>query len=203
MADHGHLRRRLGADAHHRDVSDRRALLILALVLLLAAGVGAALAWHSFQSSQASPAAGTTPTAAAALPGGCHSVAGLPDPVCTPGVADARVSQANIAVTICVSGYTTKVRPSSRYTDALKLQQIKAYGYADTNPADYEEDHLIPLELGGDPTNPGNLWPEPLEGAYPAARKDGVENSLHNKVCAGLVTLAAAQEAIARNWESA
>ena len=34
--------------------------------------------------------------------------------------------------------------------------------YADTNPiSDYEEDHLIPLELGGSPTSPLNLWPEP------------------------------------------
>jgi hypothetical protein len=25
----------------------------------------------------------------------------------------------------------------------------------------YEEDHLIPLEDGGGPTDPRNLWPEP------------------------------------------
>jgi hypothetical protein len=133
----------------------------------------------------------------------CHSVNGLPDAICTPGVADPRVTQDNILTTICVSGYTTKVRPSSRYTDALKVVQIKAYGYADTKLADYEEDHLIPLELGGHPTDPKNLWPEPLSGAYPATKKDGVENSLHTKVCAGLMTLAAAQTGIATNWESA
>jgi hypothetical protein len=136
-------------------------------------------------------------------PGGCNSLNGLPDPICTPGVADPRVTQADILTTICVSGYTTKVRPSSAYTDALKAEQIKAYGYSDTNLADYEEDHLIPLEIGGHPTDPKNLWPEPLAGAYPATKKDGVENSLHNKVCSGLMTLAAAQVAIATNWESA
>jgi hypothetical protein len=133
----------------------------------------------------------------------CHSVNGLPDPICTPGVADPRVTQDNILTTICVSGYTTKVRPSSAYTDALKQTQIKAYSYADTKLADYEEDHLIPLELGGHPTDPKNLWPEPLNGAYPATQKDRVENSLHTKVCAGLMALAAAQTAIAKNWESA
>lgn len=143
-----------------------------------------------------------TPTVTAAG-GECHSANGLPDPVCTPGLADPRVTQDNIHSTICVSGYTTTVRPPSRYTDALKRQQIKAYGYTDTVPADYEEDHLIPLELGGHPTDPKNLWPEPRSGAHTAITKDGIENSLHSRVCAALMTLAAAQIAIATNWEAA
>jgi hypothetical protein len=34
--------------------------------------------------------------------------------------------------------------------------------YGETgSPADYEEDHFIPLELGGAPRNAKNLWPEP------------------------------------------
>ncbi len=183
-------------------MSDRRIPLVVLLILVLVAvGLGVALAWHSHESQLAS-AVVNTPTATAATPGECHSINGLPDPICTPGVADPRVTQANILTTICVSGYTTKVRPSSKYTDALKVVQIKAYGYADTKLADYEEDHLIPLELGGSPTDPKNLWPEPLSGAYPATKKDGVENSLHTKVCDGLMTLAAAQTAIAKNWAS-
>ena len=176
----------------------RLALVVLLIVCLLVLTVGVGLAWHSHESSIASPVLSTP-----AATGQCHSVNGLPDPICTPGVADPRVTQDNILTTICVSGYTTRVRPSSRYTDALKAQQIKAYGYTDTKLADYEEDHLIPLEIGGHPTDPKNLWPEPLAGPYPATKKDGLENSLHTKVCAGLMTLAAAQTAIAKNWESA
>lgn len=183
------------------------ALVVVGGLCFWAVALGLAIAWHSHVSEPASavarsPAAtsATTPTM---TPGGCNSLNGLPDPICTPGVADPRVTQADILTTICVSGYTTKVRPSSAYTDALKAEQIKAYGYSDTNLADYEEDHLIPLEIGGHPTDPKNLWPEPLAGAYPATKKDGVENSLHNKVCSGLMTLAAAQVAIATNWESA
>jgi hypothetical protein len=184
-------------------LSDRRiALIVLVSVCLLALALGVGLAWHSHESSIASPVV-STPTATVTVPGECHSVNGLPDPTCTPGVADPRVTQDNILTTICISGYTTRVRPSSRYTDALKTQQIQAYGYADTKLADYEEDHLIPLELGGHPTDPKSLWPEPLAGSYPATKKDGLENSLHTKVCAGLMTLVAAQTAIARNWESA
>ena len=203
MADHSDLRRWFCTDAHHGDVSDRRiALGVVLIVLLLAIGLGAALVWHSLQSSQASPAV-NIPTATQVAGGACHSINGLPDPICTPGVADPRVAQDNIQTTICVTGYTTKVRPSTAYTDALKAQQIKAYGYNDTTLADYEEDHLIPLELGGHPTDPKNLWPEPRTGIYGATKKDGVENSLHNRVCSGLITLVAAQASIALNWESA
>jgi hypothetical protein len=155
------------------------------------------------QASLSSAAATAPPIATSPVAGQCHSVNGLPDPICTPGVADPRVTQADIHTTICVSGYTTTVRPPTSYTDALKAEQIKAYGYADTKLADYEEDHLIPLEVGGHPTDPRNLWPEPLSGPFPATEKDGVENSLHTAVCDGQMTLAAAQRAIATNWEAA
>ena len=181
----------------------RLALVVLLIVCLSALTLGFGLAWHARESSIASPVVSTpTPTATAAATGECHSVNGLPDPICTPGVADPHVTQDNILTTICVSGYTTRVRPSSSYTNALKAQQIKTYGYSDTKLADYEEDHLIPLELGGHPTDPKNLWPEPLTGPYPATKKDGVENSLHTQVCARLMTLLAAQTAIVKNWES-
>ena len=158
--------------------SRRIALLALLTLFLVAIGLGVVLAWHSHESQLASSTvSASTPTATATTativtPGECHSVNGLPDPTCT------------------------------RYTESLKVVQIKAYGYADTNLADYEEDHLIPLELGGHPTDPKNLWPEPRTGDYPASKKDGVENSLHTKVCAGLMTVAVAQMAIAKNWES-
>src|SRR5215471_5613708 len=40
------------------------------------------------------------------------------------------------------------------HTDALKKLQIREYGYDDTRPSMYEEDHLIPLALGGHPNDP-------------------------------------------------
>jgi hypothetical protein len=120
----------------------------------------------------------------------------LPDPSCTPGVVNPAVTQANIDQTICVSGWTATVRPPETYTEPLKYQQMAAYGY--TGPASgYEEDHLIPLELGGSPTSPRNLWPEP--GASPNP-KDDVEAATNQAVCDGKMTLTAAQQAIAANW---
>ena len=197
MADHGHLRWRLGFDFDQGDVNRRRfGLLTAALVVV---SVGVAIVWVARSSL-----GGQVRTIAAPVTAGkCHSVDGLPDPKCTPGVTDPRVTQSNIQTTICVTGYTAKVRPSSVYTRLLKQRQIAEYGYADTNPADYEEDHLIPLELGGSPTDPKNLWPEPVGEDHPASRKDGIENSLHNKVCSGVTSLADAQTRIATNWQAA
>ena len=52
---------------------------------------------------------------------------------------------------------------------------IIEFGYSDTNLADYDEDHIVPLELGGAPRATGNLWPEPYSGSQNAHSKDGVE----------------------------
>ena len=130
----------------------------------------------------------------------CHIRGVLPNTDCTPGAIDPKVTQENLYQTICSKGYTKTVRPPVSYTNKLKLQQIIAYGYADKNLKDYEEDHLISLELGGSPTDPQNLWPEP--GASPNP-KDKIENLCNKKVCDGEITLTKAQQEIATNWEAA
>jgi hypothetical protein len=112
------------------------------------------------------------------------------DPVRTPGVLNPDVTQANIGSTICVQGWTRTVRPPTDYTNMLKAKQLRAYGLRGPLSA-YQEDHLISLELGGDPTDPRNLWPEP----YPrAAVVDELENELNARVCSGALTLIEAQE---------
>jgi hypothetical protein len=114
----------------------------------------------------------------------------LADPVRTPGVVNPNVTQANIRSTICKTGWTATIRPPVSYTDALKVKQMKQYGETGS-PSDYQEDHLISLEMGGNPTDPRNLWPEP----YPrAAEMDKVENELNSEICDGKLTLAQAQQ---------
>jgi len=54
-----------------------------------------------------------------------------------------------------------------------------ARGY-DRTMRDYEEDHLVPLEVGGNPHDPRNLWPEPLHGPWNARMKDRLENACMN-----------------------
>ena len=130
----------------------------------------------------------------------CHIRGVLPDSTCTPGAIDLNVTQENIFQTICVKGYTQTVRPPVSYTNKLKLQQIVDYGYADKNPKSYEEDHLISLELGGNPTDPKNLWPEPGSSPNP---KDKIENLCNKKICSKEITLSQAQSEIAINWQTA
>ena len=111
------------------------------------------------------------------------------DIVWSPGVLNPDVTQANINSTICVHGWTKTIRPPTSYTNALKRKQMREYGVGGSL-SDYQEDHLISLELGGHPTDPRNLWPEP----YPrAAQVDGVENELNDMVCSGELSLDDAQ----------
>ena len=107
----------------------------------------------------------------------------------TPGALNPAVTQATIGETICVRGWTRTIRPPTSYTNELKARHLREYGLSGPL-ADFQEDHLISLELGGHPTDPRNLWPEP----YPRARDvDQIENDLREKVCSGELTLAEAQ----------
>jgi hypothetical protein len=107
----------------------------------------------------------------------------------TPGVLNPDVTQATIRSTICLEGWTRTVRPPVSYTNDLKRRGLRQYGLRGP-PGDYQEDHLISLELGGDPTDPRNLWPEP----YPrASAVDRIENDLNARVCSGALSLAEAQ----------
>lgn len=116
----------------------------------------------------------------------------LPDRTRTPGVTNPAVTQATIKKTICASGWVATIRPPVSYTIALKLKQMKQYGEKG-KPSAYEEDHLIPLELGGAPRNPKNLWPEPHSQS---THSDPLKTALKHKVCAGKLTLAAARTQI-------
>ncbi len=133
---------------------------------------------------------------------GCVERGGLPDARCTPGATDPRVTQANISATICVAGYTKRVRPSTSVTTPIKRARLAAYGSRGPLSA-FELDHLIPLELGGAPAAVANLWPELWTGTQGARTKDHIENELHARVCAKSMRLATAQRAIATDWRTA
>ena len=145
-------------------------------------------------------------------PGSCHygSQDGqpLPDPHCTPGALSPAVTQASLDATICrKGGYTSGIRPPASITGREKKANALAYGYTGSL-GDAEYDHLVSLELGGDPNDSANLWVEPPSpghrpGSGVSNPKDRVEATLHTAVCSGRVTLAAAQQAIAGDWVTA
>ena len=123
----------------------------------------------------------------------CEVRGPLPDSQCTPGTVFTNIDEKQI----CTQGYTKTARNVS--VD-LKSQVYAAYGLSyPQSPGAYEADHLIPLELGGN-NDIANLFPEAAEPTPGFHEKDLVENYLNHEVCAGHVSLIAAQEQIANNW---
>jgi hypothetical protein len=110
----------------------------------------------------------------------------------TPGAITAATTEQ-----VCKPGYATSVRPSSSTASRLKRDRMAAYGIAGADPSAYQLDHVVSLELDGDPVDLRNLWPEPIAIAR---QKDKVENSLHQAVCSGLLPLWKAQACEAFNW---
>jgi len=178
--------------------------IVIAVVGVALAGCGSS---SSTPTATTATAVGQAPDdanvvgAVAAIPvGRCHArqvnitdvQAWEPDPACTPGATDGGLPLAQL----CPVAHTKQIRPPASYTDALKRTQMRAYG--DTgSPAHFEEDHLIPLELGGAPRDPQNLWPEP----HPSPNeKDTVESAAHDAVCSGTIALPDAQHRIASDW---
>jgi hypothetical protein len=125
----------------------------------------------------------------------------VPDHQLTPGLA-----RLYSAAEVCGVSWGHDRRHVSA---AMKRRVFAAYGLAgngdpacvrDRKGRRCEIDHLISRELGG-ADDVRNLWPQPY-GSRPwnAVRKDQVENRLHREVCAGAITLEAAQREIAADW---
>jgi hypothetical protein len=114
------------------------------------------------------------------------------------------VTQATISSTICRPGWTTLIRPNTSFTKALKLQQLVQLKYLDQNLKDYEEDHRMPLTLGGHPSDQANLAPELwVRAGGTADVKDRDEMALGTSkgpVCKRSMTLWAAQTKLVADW---
>ena len=127
----------------------------------------------------------------------------LPDATLTPGATNPQVSQMTIHQTICIDGWTAIVRRSNSYASYTKRKLMATYGLPGEPLSDFELDHLIPLTLGGHPTDQRNLWPQPWFGTCNASRKDKLEVRLNWLVCMSKLSLCEAQNAIATNWVKA
>ena len=120
----------------------------------------------------------------------------LPDRQCSPGAYYTGLTRA----VLCSSTFRTS---SVRNVPVSEKHQVEvAYGMV---PKAYgrtiEIDHIVSLELGGS-NDISNLFPEPGSGPASYHVKDKLENKLHVLVCAGSMTLRAAQIGIATNWQA-
>lgn len=173
---------------------------LVALVTLAVAGceAGSGLVGTDTPAASSTSAA---PSSSSPIPPSAAAPAGTTADAChqsgvTYCVLNPAVTQAIIGQTICVSGWTRTVRPPESYTEQLKRQQIAAEGLPGGLSA-YEEDHRMPLELGGAPSDPDNLSPQSPASPNP---KDRDESRLREAVCAGTMTLAAAQSELVGTW---
>ena len=112
----------------------------------------------------------------------------IPDHERTPGAINPDITQDNINATVCVPGYTKTIRPPSYHTSRLKAKQMRDLGLPGTMH-DYHEDHLVPLCVGGAPSDPRSLWPQPVTGKWSTKEKDQLEASVCRQLCRGDITL--------------
>jgi hypothetical protein len=110
------------------------------------------------------------------------------------------VAQETISQTICRAGWTRAIRPPHGRMRRVKRRRLAEIGEPASHARRYELDHLIPLTLGGAPSDPRNLALQPLAEAR---HKDAIESCLASAVCQGRTTLADAQRAIWTNWRAA
>jgi hypothetical protein len=117
-----------------------------------------------------------------------------PDAKLTPGV----VNPAATKEVICVRGYTAQ--PGVRNVPESVKKQVFAQYKIDPKSDQYEIDHLLSLQLGGS-NDIKNLWPQSYTTKPLNARvKDGLENTLHAKICKGQADLATVQKEVAADW---
>jgi len=119
-----------------------------------------------------------------------------PDRACSPGAYYSRLTKA----VLCSSSFhTSSIR---NVPESEKFAVEAEYGL---KPGHYgsslEIDHIVSLELGGS-NDIANLYPEKLNAGPGYRVKDRLENRLHAMVCAGTITLRAAQIGIATNWQA-
>ena len=116
----------------------------------------------------------------------------LPDSILTPGD-----TFANVNMKICFPHYTDSVRNVS---EKMKKKVYSLYNITKHRRGEYEIDHLISLELGGN-NDISNLWPQSyLTPVWNARKKDVLENRLKKLICEGNITIYQAQYDISHNW---
>jgi hypothetical protein len=121
------------------------------------------------------------------------------DPDCAPGELDPAVT-ANTAKTICSQAWVAtanKLQPPATTLEKLLIEyQLPG------NPATYALARVIPVEDGGSPTSPQNLFPLPLNGYGGRQTQTLVADQLHNEICSHKITAAQAAKALEGDWLS-
>ena len=128
---------------------------------------------------------------------GCR-LGAKPDRRCSPGAYYSGLTKAVICSPSFHIGTTGNVTESVRYAVEREYGMTpRSYG------STLEIDHIVSLELGGS-NDISNLFPERavIAGAAGYHVKDKLESRLRAMVCDSKISLSAAQQQIAADWEA-
>jgi hypothetical protein len=117
-----------------------------------------------------------------------------------PQLLDSRVTQQSLAETICRPGYADSVAPPFNEAMALKDRLLAQRGIDADDGVAYALDRRVPIVLGGSPDAAANYDLLPWAGHAGERRKALLTVRLKRCVCAGQMSLAEAQAAIAGDW---
>ena len=118
---------------------------------------------------------------------------------CAPGQLDAGVA-GHIGQTICDESWVaaaTRLDPSPAIKDEL-LIEYRLPG----NPVTYTVAHVIPVQDGGSPTSPRNLYPLALTGYGGQETHTAVAEMLNDEICDHEITVAQAARTLEGDWLS-
>jgi len=153
--------------------------------------------------SSAKPAPNTqTGPVVTAAEGSCHwrvyrDGAIGPDPDCAPGKINPAVP-GHTAQTVCSVSWVAAaatVRPSQTIEDELLIKYSLP-----GSPLTYVVAQVVPVEDGGSPTSPENLYPLPLNGYGGQKTRALVAGQLHDEICSHKITVAQAAKTLAGDW---
>lgn len=146
------------------------------------------------------PARITSDSPNQAVPTRVGPVSAYPIDRLTPGVYNPAVTQETIARTICRPGWVQSVLLEPAAVERIKIRQVAEYGYTNTNANDFGTDYVIPVELGGDPVDPRNMWPQTYLPTPGRAEKALTDAYLNRQVCSGAMPLGEAVSVVRVDW---
>jgi hypothetical protein len=121
------------------------------------------------------------------------------DPARAPGMLDPAAT-GNIAQTVCNPAWVaaaSQIQPPPVTLDKLLIEyQLPG------NLVTYALARVVPVEDGGSPTSPLNLYPLPLNGFGGQQTQTVVANQIHHEICSHKITIAQAAKTLQGDWLS-
>jgi len=122
-----------------------------------------------------------------------------PDPDCDPGELDVGVV-GHTGQTVCSPAWVAAA--SELQPPPATLERLLIEYQLPGSPASYVVARVVPVEAGGSPISPRNLYPLPLDGYGGQHTRMMVADQLHDEICSHKITVAQAANTLEGDWLS-